>query len=159
MIKHLLMNILLTIVWVALNGKFSAGNFLFGFILSFGVMWVVSRSAGSDRSYFTKIPKIISFLFFFLYELIKANIQVAYEVVTPTLRMTPGIVKFPLSAETDMEITLLANLISLTPGTLSLDVTDDKKFLYVHSMYIANKETFIADIKNGFERKLLEVMR
>lgn len=153
------MNILLTIVWVALNGEFTAGNFLFGFILSFVIMWVVSRSAGSGRSYFTKIPKLISFFFFFLYELIKANIQVAYEVVTPKLQMTPGIVKFPLSAKTDMEITLLANLISLTPGTLSLDVMEDRKYLYVHSMYIENKETFIADIKNGFERKLLEVMR
>ncbi|MFC2188139.1 Na+/H+ antiporter subunit E [Fulvivirgaceae bacterium LMO-SS25] len=159
MVRHLLMNILLTIVWVALNGEFTAGNFLFGFILSLVIMWVVSRSAGSDRSYFTKLPKFVSFLFFFLYELIKANIQVAYEVITPKLNMTPGIVKFPLSAETDMEITLLANLISLTPGTLSLDVTEDKKYLYVHSMYIENKETFIADIKNGFERKLLEVMR
>jgi multicomponent Na+:H+ antiporter subunit E len=159
MVRNLLLNILLTIVWVALNGEFSEGNFLFGFILSFGIMWVVSRSTGTDKRYFTKIPKLISFLLFFLYELIKANIQVAFEVITPNLKMTPGIVKFPLSAETDMEITLLANLISLTPGTLSLDVTEDKKFLFVHSMYIENREDFISAIKDGFERKLLEVMR
>ncbi len=153
------MNILLTIVWVALNGKFDEGNFLFGFILSFGIMWVVSRSADSDRKYFTKIPKIISFFFFFWFELVKANIHVAYEVITPKLQMTAGIVKFPLSAKTDLEITLLANLISLTPGTLSLDVTADKKFLFVHSMYIEDRESFITEIKDGFERRLLEVMR
>ena len=53
----------------------------------------------------------------------------------------------------------MANLITLTPGTLSLDVSDDRKVLYVHAMYVKNKEAFIADIKNGFERKLLEILR
>jgi multicomponent Na+:H+ antiporter subunit E len=68
-------------------------------------------------------------------------------------------VRVPLDAESDLEITLLANLISLTPGTLSLDVSDDKKVLYVHSMYIEDKEEFIHGIKNGFERRLLELLR
>jgi multicomponent Na+:H+ antiporter subunit E len=58
-----------------------------------------------------------------------------------------------------MEISFLANLISLTPGTLSLDVSDDKKVLYVHSMYITSKESFIRGIKNGFEKRILEILR
>jgi multicomponent Na+:H+ antiporter subunit E len=153
-----LLNILLTFVWVALTGSFVFINFLFGFLLSFAIMWVISRSSGDDK-YFTMAWKVVTFIFFFLYELIKANIQVAYDVITPKFHMTPGIVRVPLDAKTNLEITLLANLISLTPGTLSLDVSDDKKVLYVHSMYISDKEEFISGIKNGFEKRLLEILR
>ena len=97
--------------------------------------------------------------FFFLYELIKANLLVAYDVVTPKFHMRPGIIAIPLSAESDFEITFLANVITMTPGTLALDVSDDNKFLFVHSMYIKSKEHFIDSIKNGFERRILEITR
>jgi multicomponent Na+:H+ antiporter subunit E len=73
--------------------------------------------------------------------------------------MTPGIVRVPLDVKTDFEITLLANLISLTPGTLSLDVSEDRKVLYVHTMYVGDKDKFIEGIKSGFERRLLKLLR
>ncbi|HET8885048.1 MAG TPA: Na+/H+ antiporter subunit E [Salinimicrobium sp.] len=151
-------NILLTLVWVALTGDLSLGNFVFGFVLCFFILWIITRGR-SGAKYFRVLPKVISFFFFFLYELVKANIQVAIEVITPRFQMVPGIVEYPLSAESDMEITLLANLISLTPGTLSLDVSTDKKSLFIHTMYVQDKEVFIADIKNGFEKRLLEILR
>lgn len=157
--KQFLMNILLSMIWIALTGILAISNFIFGFILSFVIMWVVKSGDTEQKKYFVVIPRVISFVFYFLYELIKANIQVAYDVITPTFYMTPGIVCVPLDAKTDLEITLLANIISLTPGTLSLDVSDDRKVLYVHSMYIKDKEEFITDIKIGFERKLLQIMR
>ena len=153
-----LMNILLTLVWLALTGKFNFLNFLFGFLLSFFILWVIARG-NRERGYFYRIPKIISFFFFFLKELIKANLQVAFDVITPRFFMKPGIVKIELDASTDLEITLLANLITLTPGTLSLDVSDDKKVLYVHAMYIKDKEQFVQSIKQGFEKRLLEILR
>jgi len=68
-------------------------------------------------------------------------------------------VRVPLDAKTDLEITLLANLISLTPGTLSLDVSENGEFLFVHTMYVHDKEEFIHSVKNGFERKVLELLR
>jgi len=156
--KRFLMNLMLTLIWLALTGQFTFLNFVFGFLLSFFILWVISR--GSDeRMYFYRIPKIISFFFYFLKELVKANLQVAYDVMTPNFFMKPGIVKIELDAKTDLEITLLANLITLTPGTLSLDVSDDKKVLYVHSMYIYDREQFVQSIKQGFERRLLEILR
>jgi multicomponent Na+:H+ antiporter subunit E len=157
--KQFLMNILLSMIWIALTGSLAVPNFIFGFLLSFLIMWVVKSGEAEQKKYFVVVPRVISFVFYFLYELIKANIQVAYDVITPKFYMTPGIVSVPLDAKTDIEITLLANIISLTPGTLSLDVSDDRKVLYVHSMYIKDKEAFILDIKNGFERKLLQIMR
>jgi multicomponent Na+:H+ antiporter subunit E len=154
-----LLNIVLTFVWVALTGSFSFNNFLFGFALSFGILWVISRSVGGSSKYFLVPFQLVGFVFFFLFELIKANIQVAYDVVTPTFYMKPAIVRLPLDVESDLEITLLANLISLTPGTLSLDVSDDKKVLYVHAMFVKDEEQFIHDIKNGFEKRLLNILR
>lgn len=153
-----MMNIMLTFVWVALTGSFAVSSFVFGFLLSFCIMWIISRSNGETR-YFTFMIKVISFIGFFFKELIKANIEVAYDVITPTFHMTPGIVRVPLEANTNLEITFLANLISLTPGTLSLDVSDDQKVLYVHSMYISDKDEFIRGIKEGFEKRLLEILR
>jgi multicomponent Na+:H+ antiporter subunit E len=157
-VKRLLMNLLLTLIWMALTGKFSATNFFFGLVLSFFIMWIISRD-DEDQRYFKKIPGIVNLILFFIYELIKANIQVAYDVITPKFHMKPGIVAIPLTVSSDLEITLLANLITLTPGTCSLDVSDDKKILYVHSMFINDKESFIQGVKNGFEKKILEVMR
>ena len=159
MIKtRFLSNLLLSLIWVALTGTFTLLNFLFGFLLSFVVMWLISRDR-RESVYFTRGPKLIGFIFFFLYELVKANVQVAYDVITPSFYMKPGIIKIPLTAKSDLEITLLANLITLTPGTLSLDVSDDKKVLYVHAMYVKDKQKFIEGIKNGFEKRLLEILR
>ena len=153
-----LMNILLTLVWVALTGKFDYGNFIFGFVISYGVIWILSRGTAKGK-YFQRVPRIISFFLFFIKELIKANIQVAFDVITPRNYMKPGIIGVPLDAETDLEITLLANFITLTPGTLSMDVSTDKKILYIHAMYVEDKEAFIHNIKNGFERRLLDILR
>jgi len=73
--------------------------------------------------------------------------------------MEPGIIEYPLDAKSDLEITLLANVITLTPGTLSLDVSGDRKVLYVHGMYVHDKEEFIRGIKDGFEKRILKIIR
>ena len=153
-----LMNLLLALVWIALTGQFDFVNFLFGFVVSFFALWVIARG-NQEKGYFYRLPKILSFFFFFIKELVKANLEVAFDVITPKFYMTPGIVKITLDARTDLEITLLANLITLTPGTLSLDVSDDRKVLYVHAMYIRDKDKFVLSIKNGFEKRLLEILR
>ena len=152
-----LSNILLAFIWIALTGTFSLGNYAFGFVVCFGIMWLISTNRREDQ-YFNRIPRIISFFFFFLYELVKANYQVASDVITFKY-MRPGIIRVPLEAKTNLEITLLANFINLTPGTIILDISDDRKVFYIHSIMVRDKERFIFDIKNGFEKKLLEILR
>lgn len=154
--NRFLSNLLLTFVWVALTGGFNFPNILFGFLLSYFVLFIITRGRRRAR-YFRLVPKLIAFAFYFIYELIKANLQVAWEVSTPKLYMKPGIVGVPLDIKSDAQITFLANLITLTPGTLSLDISEDKKVLYVHSMYIKDREEFIKSIKNGFEKRILEI--
>jgi len=156
--NRFLSNIILMGIWVALTGDFTFANYLFGFAFSFFTMRMITTGSGNAK-YFKILPKVIGFIFFFIYELVKANVQVAFEVMTPHYNMSPGIVKIPLDAKTNVEITLLANMITLTPGTLSLDVSDDRKVLYVHSMYINSREEFIDSIKNGFEKRILEILR
>ncbi|WP_019039416.1 Na+/H+ antiporter subunit E [Psychroflexus tropicus] len=155
-----LSNILLTLIWVFLTGEYNLNNFLFGFVLSFVILWILSGVEDQGKlKYFKIVPRVISFIFFFIWELTKANIQVAYEVITPKFNMKPGIVALPLDAKTDLEITLLANLITLTPGTLALDVSSDRSVLYVHGMYVEDRKEFVEDIKQGFEKRLLEILR
>ncbi|MGO1244028.1 MAG: Na+/H+ antiporter subunit E [Sphingobacterium sp.] len=158
MVKYFLMNLLLSGIWVALTGSMYYTNFLFGFLLGFFVLWIMSRTE-TDQRYFYRVPKVISFLFYFLYELLKANIQVAFDVVTPRYFFKPGIVKYPLSAKTDFEINLLTTMLSLTPGTLILDVSEDKKTIYIHVMYLTDPETFVKETKTGLERRMLSILR
>ncbi|MNL15654.1 Na(+)/H(+) antiporter subunit E [compost metagenome] len=73
--------------------------------------------------------------------------------------MQPGIFAYPLRLTTDFEITLLANLITLTPGTLSVDVSEDKTTLYVHAIDCSNIEAAKNDIRNGFEKKIMEAFQ
>jgi multicomponent Na+:H+ antiporter subunit E len=114
-----------------------------------------------SKNYFKKLPLGAGLVLYFLKELILASLRVTYDVLTPTHHMNPGIIALPLDATSDLEITLLANMITLTPGTLSLDVSDDKKTLYIHEVYIMNGdiEAKKREIKNGFERRILKLTR
>ncbi|MFO7623255.1 MAG: Na+/H+ antiporter subunit E [Anaerolineales bacterium] len=154
----LLWNLLLALAWVAATGVFSFDNLVVGFLMGFLALFISRRVVGSPR-YFNKVGQVISLLGFFLWELLLANLRVAHDVLTPRHHMRPGVIAVPLDAETDNEITLLSNLLTLTPGTLSLDVSVDRKVLYVHAMYIDDAEEVRRKIKDGFERRVLEVLR
>ena len=158
MVKQFLMNLLLAFTWVALTGVLYYSNFLFGFAIGFFLLWLMNRNE-TDQRYFNRVPKIIGFVLYFLYEMVRANIQVAYDVITPKFFMKPGIVKYPMEARSDFEINMLSTMISLTPGTLIIDVSEDRKAIYIHAMYMNSKEQFIQQIKERVERRLLEIVR
>lgn len=153
-----LWNLALAAVWALAVGALTLGNLLIGFVLGYVVLWLVRGLLGT-QGYCARILWIIEFLLYFLWELLKANLRVAFDVVTPRHYMRPGILALPLDAESDMEITLLANTISLTPGTLSLNVSDDRKVLYIHHMYVSDLEQQKRELKQGFERRLLRILR
>lgn len=153
-----LWNIFLATIWAFAVGEFTIGNLVVGFLLGYLVLWL-SRDLLDARKYSATVPRLIEFTLFFLWELLLANIRIAYDVLTPTHHMRPGIIAMPLDARTDGEITLLANLITLTPGTLALDVSADRKTMYIHMMYIRDPEIDKKRIKDGFERRLLELLR
>jgi len=158
--KTFFLHLFLTLIWIMLTMSVSPENILFGFVVSFFVLWFAKRKS-KDSKYFTRVPKTFSYLLFFVKEVIKGSLKIGYDIITPSHYMNPGIIAVPLDAKTDLEITLLANSITLTPGTTSLAVSEDKSTLYVYNVYIdkTNKENSVLDIKNGLEKKLLEVTR
>ncbi len=161
MIKNFLLNILLTLVWIALTGQLNYANFLFGFVIGFGILWLLVRRTDKeeDKGYFYKAPRVLSFAVFFLYEMIKANIEVTYEIMLPKFKMKPGIIEYKHELKSDFEITMLTNFIALTPGTMVLKISPDKKTVYIHALYLQDKDKFIKRMKNGLERRLIEVFR
>jgi multicomponent Na+:H+ antiporter subunit E len=160
MIKQFLLNLLLSLVWVALTGHLNYTNFVFGFVLGFFVLWILAKNINqSEKDYFFRVPKIIMFIFYFFYDMFRANMEVTKEIITPKLHIKPGIVAYPLDVETDFEITMFSNMIALTPGTMVVSISEDRKTAYIHSLYLQDKAKFIDRMKNGLERKLLEILR
>ena len=159
-INVVLGNIFLSLVWMALTGAFTFANFVVGFAVSSAVLWLTgSRGEVAFIVYLTRFFRFVGLFFFFLWELLMANLRVAYEVLTPGYQMRAAIIAIPLDAESDLEITVLANLITLTPGTLSLDVSADRKILYIHAMHVHDVEKFRKEIKVRLERRVMEVFK
>ena len=148
--------VILALAWVALTGEVSLGNLLEGAVLS-ALLLAVLRIRPRRGFRPGRIPKAIRLLVYFLKELLLANAAVARSILSPTSSLSPGIVAIPLDLTSDAGITTLANLITLTPGTLSLDVSDDRRTLYVHALHVADPEAFRREVKEGFERRVKEV--
>lgn len=153
-----LINILLALIWTSVSGSFSLANFIFGLLLGAGTLYLIREQVGS-LGYFARSVRVISLMLLFLYELVLSAWRVAVLVMSPTMNLKPGIFAYPLKVDRDFEITLLANLITLTPGTLSVDVSEDRRFLYVHAIDCSSPDALRRDIAEGFERKIMEAFR
>ena len=153
-----ILNIAFAVVFTILLGSDSIGVFLSGFALGYVALWL-SKPLYRDTAYFRRLPKTVNLAVYFLKELVVSNLRVLWDVITPKHINRPGIIGIPLTAETDLEIFVVASLISLTPGTLSVDLSDDRKILFVHVMFLDDVDKTREDIKSGLERRVLEVMR
>ncbi|HSK22612.1 MAG TPA: Na+/H+ antiporter subunit E [Egicoccus sp.] len=105
-----------------------------------------------------RIPRILQAILEYLWALVQSNVQVAWEVATPGLHISPAIIRVPNNTRTDLETMLLANMITMTPGTLTLEVDRRTRDLYVHTLYYTDHESFLADIAK-LERTLLKATR
>lgn len=154
--RIMLFNILLALAWAAVTGAFSFLNLVFGFVLGGIVLGLIREQAGSV-THFRRAGRAVLLAVIFVYELIKASINVAIIVLSPWRRLQPAIIAYPLTVQHDMAITLLANMITLTPGTLSIDVSDDRSTLFVHAIDAPDIEAVIADIKSCFEVRIIQL--
>lgn len=152
-----LANLLLAIVWYAGVGRGGVSELMFGFGVGYFVLWWLRPLLGSTQ-YFSKLPKVIRFTLFFLKELVESTLRVAYDVVTPAAHRHPGVVAVPLDAESDLEIAALAMLVTLTPGSLGLDVSTDRRTLYVHTMFAEDPGSVRRHIKEGYEARVIELL-
>ncbi|MGF1449360.1 MAG: Na+/H+ antiporter subunit E [Opitutales bacterium] len=104
-----------------------------------------------------RLLHFISFLLFYVKEVAISNLRVAYDVLTPTMYMKPAFFAIELDELTDLQIANLANLITMTPGTLSVDVSEDRKRLYIHAMYAEPLDELKGDLKEGYEARIKKV--
>lgn len=153
-----LVNTLLALVWAAVTGTFTFANIVFGFLLGALALYLIREQTGS-LGYFRRGVRLVSLAGLFLCELVLSAWRVAMLVLSPRMPLKPGIFAYPLKLERDFEITLLANLITLTPGTLSVDVSEDHKFLYIHAIDCSDPDALRRDIAQGFERRIMEAFQ
>lgn len=150
-------NMLLALAWVILSGTYTISNLVVGMLLSYLVLAYVARDKPMFARYFGKLPKIVGFILFFIWDLIKANARVAYDVLTPTHLMRPGVIAIPLDVKDEGAITMFANLITATPGSLALDVSSDRRVLYVHLMYLDDEARQLAEFK-ALEARVIDLL-
>jgi multicomponent Na+:H+ antiporter subunit E len=147
------------LVWLAISGSFTIPNTLLGVVVAALSLGLIRAQLGDTETYWRRVPAILVLALLFLKELALSAWTVARLVVSPKIVLKPGIFAYPLQLTSDFEITFLANLITLTPGTLSVDVSKDRAILYVHALDCSNVDATKRSIADGFERKIMEAFR
>lgn len=155
----LLGNMLLALAWAALQGEFSLWTLATGYVIGYLILVALVRGGVLETSpYVGRVHRVVGLAAYFFYELVKANFRLALDVATPRFDMKPGIIALPLDVTQDGQILLLSMLINTTPGSVALDISPDRKTLYVHVMYMDTPDAAREDIKKGFERRILGVL-
>jgi multicomponent Na+:H+ antiporter subunit E len=152
------LNLLIAVGWAAVAGGFAVLDLVIGFAGGFVALWI-TRPLFGPSPYFRRSFSAVWLVVFFLYELVRSSIAVVWDVVTPQMYARPRMVRMPLDCRDDTEIMLTANLISLTPGTLTVDVAPDKSHLVIHAMFAEDPDEVVHDLKRGMERRVMEALR
>lgn len=155
---QILLNIVLAFLWMFIKAAYDPVSFIKGYIFGLLIMFVLRRFFNS-RFYLFRVWAFIKLTLIFLRELVLSNISIVKIVLKPKLDMRPGIFALQTDLTKDWQITLLSSLITLTPGTLVMDVSEDNRTLFVHAMDIGKVEEEIQSIKRTFEKAILEVSR
>ncbi|RWZ60002.1 Na+/H+ antiporter subunit E [Halobacillus fulvus] len=155
---QIIINIIIAFMWMFLSESYSFTTFFVGYLLGIGLLYVLRRFI-PDAFYLKRVGKVMKLVLLFLRELLLSNIDIVKLVYKPKFDVKPGIFALPTELKSNFEITLLANLISLTPGTLSIVVSEDHEKIYIHAMDIPDVEKSINDIKETFEKAIMEVTR
>ena len=153
-----LLNVLLAVGFMIVLESYTLTGLAAGFGVGYGALWL-TRPLYADSRYFKRVYTLMRLLVFFLRALWISNLRVLWDVITPSHISRPGIIRLTLDARTDLEIMLVANLISLTPGTLSVDLSENRRHLYVHVMFLDDVAVARREIKEGLEQRVLEVLR
>jgi multicomponent Na+:H+ antiporter subunit E len=153
----ILANLLLALAWVGLNGRFALDTLVVGAVLGRIVLLILAKGEVLSRAEVSRLQRAFSLLAYLLWQIVLANLRLTRDVVSIQHRMRPGVIQLPLSVTTEGEILLLAAMINITPGSVALDVSEDHRIMYVHVMNITTPDEARQEIKDGFERRILEL--
>lgn len=155
---QILLNVVIAVTWMFLSVSFKPSTFIVGYLLGLLMLLMVRKSFHS-RFYLDRAWAVVKLTILFLKELTLSNISVLMLIVKPKMPIRPAIFAMPTVLEKDWEITLLSSLITLTPGTIVIDISDDNKILYIHTLDFDNADDAIHSIKDTFEKAILEVSK
>lgn len=158
MVIQFLVNLLIAVIWMFLQDSYMMNTFVFGFMIGVLILYLLRRFFDFDF-YFIRVIAFVKLMWLFLKELVKANIDVVKVVLQPKLKNKPGIIAVDTSLETDIERATLAALITLTPGTVSMDFSADSRTIYVHTIDVDDRDEMVAEIKGTFEKAIMEVTK
>ncbi|MGJ8589619.1 MAG: Na+/H+ antiporter subunit E [Yoonia sp.] len=157
LIPHPLLTLILTIVWMLLQNEISAGMIVFGFILGIIIPWGTSVWWPDTPKSF-RVGKMASYSLVVIWDIIVANIEVAWIVLTvPSSKLKPAWIVVPLELRQPEAITMLAGTITLTPGTVSADLSSNGRSLLVHVLHTDDPDAVRDDILTRYEARLLEI--
>lgn len=153
-----LLSVLLFMAWLMLNGSASGGHVLLGAALAMGVPWCTERLR-PDKPRIGAWPSVLRLAGVVLKDIVLSNIEVARRVLGPEHALTPGFVWVPLTIRDPHGIVALAGIITMTPGTLSAELSDDRRHLLVHAFNLTDADALVADIQARYEAPLLEIFK
>ena len=157
LLPHPLLTLILAVVWILLQNQITAGMAVFGLILGIIIPRLTAIWWPESPQGF-RLGKMISYSFMVIWDIVVANIQVAWIVLTvPNARLKPAWIVIPLELKQPEAITLLAGTITLTPGTVSADLSDEGHSLLVHVLHTDDPDGVRDEIKTRYEARLLEI--
>lgn len=154
----LAINILLAGTWALAAGGLNPLDLAVGFLLGAVLLWLFGRPLGS-LAYLSQLWRALLFAGFFLRSLLASSLGVGRLILSPGRRPRPMIVALPLDLEGEAEVVLLAGLLTLTPGTLGLEISTDRRTLFLHRLDARDPESVRREVKRGLERRLAELLR
>ncbi|PKR79068.1 Na+/H+ antiporter subunit E [Halalkalibacillus sediminis] len=155
---QIILNILIAFLWMFLSEEYTFLSFFTGYLIGIVLLFFLRRFV-PDTYYLNRVWLVLKLIFLFIKELVMSSISVVALAYKPKLDIEPGIFALPTELNSNWEITLLANLISLTPGTLSVAISDDNTKIYIHAMDMPDVEAEVNEIKETFEKAIMEVTR
>ncbi|MEC0127377.1 Na+/H+ antiporter subunit E [Paenibacillus pabuli] len=155
---QIVLNLIIAFVWMFLNNAWNGVGFLTGYLLGLLLIGGMRRFF-PQRFYIVRVWAIIKLIALLFRELVRASIEVIRQIVKPKLDIRPGIFSYQTQLSSDWEVTLLCLMISLTPGSLPLEISGNQRKLYIHALDIKDEQKMSDDIKNTFEKAIMEVTR
>lgn len=155
-LPHPLLTPILAGIWLLLNNSLAPGHVVLGLLLGWAIPWF-TLSFWPERVRIRRPMRLLRFVAVVLHDIVVANLIVARRILGRPERLRPAFVSLPLDLESDLAISLLANTICLTPGTVSACLSPDRKSLLVHGLHVPDTAALIATIKARYEAPLKEV--
>lgn len=160
MTAQIILNLFIAFLWTLISDEpeMQFTTFVFGYIVGMGIVFLMHRLFG-DRFYLVRVWAVIKLVLIFLRETANSFVWVLGHILSPKVRYRPGIFKFETQLRGDWEITTISLLLTLTPGSVVMEVSPDENYLYIHGMDLKESKQNLVDSLHTFEKAIMEVTR